>query len=891
MDTTSHLTYSSLPPHPARGPPDHPPHLAQPPFHRQQPPPQWGEAGPSNYAHTAGLPSTFAGAPIVKQEEQPETEVGGGNGPPLLAGGGKRKKPAAPKGKKRLVSAPASGTDGTGGAERVDKDGNVKKKRKQLVACDSCRLRRVKCDKAEKEGGACSECEKKSITCTDSYVKNRPKVVRSGKLIAQAKLLYGDPHHSSASPTALHGAPISPESAVGGELLSPVEDVRRASAASSTLSHVLTSRQGEGILMGSQIGQDMAEQLIHTFLTHLQPQCPLFDQDSFLQAYESAGRITENLPPAHECLALVMQAWAARFSDHSLILGPGAPSLADVRSGGSGGAGGGRDCTIFGNRRDTFAKAMADRAVHAVDRTGLLRTSSAVACAALTLLEFLLCFDDVHRTSTRGRYILSGAVEHLRNLQLGQCDEPGEECLPPERAANGTLLWFVYTRDASASMFGGRNCSLTDDDLALLCDLFVSPFAADVQSFVSSTDPRMLSGIAVASIFRRCVTGFRNTVTRLTGPLARRSRLEESVLHELWTELDETARLSALFRQSVASAMLGPEYKSDIWFRDLVVLRSQHTLGIHLSICARLAEEEAAAALAQEQQQPDENGPYLELLRGAKRQSDVRLLTAARELTELLRGYGSELLNSAAYSMEYTTSFLKCMVESLTLEQGGGLEGWTWANKVTEVSALVEVLKLVGWCWADYDRAIEYARSSLAEQAAFLQQAQQQQPPQHHDRRASDAYSTHPGYQQQVQLAFPPHYQQASYSPAPHPSAAYPPPSHQPGDRTFSSLTRPSFPVNAPAPSSASYAPVYQPPPAQQTHTPALPPTPIPSPGHPHHLQPQQSHHGQLLPPVATQEQQHLQPLPPHYAHPPHSGPAPAGNYITSPVYNGAHGI
>lgn len=32
-------------------------------------------------------------------------------------------------------------------------------------ACDSCRLRRVKCDRAEKMGGPCSECEKKKITC------------------------------------------------------------------------------------------------------------------------------------------------------------------------------------------------------------------------------------------------------------------------------------------------------------------------------------------------------------------------------------------------------------------------------------------------------------------------------------------------------------------------------------------------------------------------------------------------------------------------------------------------------------------------------------------------------------------------------------------------------
>lgn len=59
--------------------------------------------------------------------------------------------------------------------------------------------------------------------------------------------------------------------------------------------------------------------------------------------------------------------------------------------------------------------------------------------------------------------------------------------------------------------------SRTDDDLASLCDLFTNPITADVMSYVSSNDARMLSGLAVASIFRYCVSIVRNTVLRLTG--------------------------------------------------------------------------------------------------------------------------------------------------------------------------------------------------------------------------------------------------------------------------------------------------------------------------------------------------------------------------------------
>lgn len=189
--------------------------------------------------------------------------------------------------------------------------------------------------------------------------------------------------------------------------------------------------------------------------------------------FEAAGKRAEGMTPANECLCLVIQAWAARFSSHLLIAGPGAPALSELRTAG-------RDFTMLGNRRDEFALAMRDRALAACDRHGLLRTSSAAACAALTLLEFLVTCtspisllpfldfgltafcagNDPHRSSTCGRYLLTTAIEHLRHLQLGKCDDPTEEVLPPERVSNGTLLWMCYTRDALASLLGGRSLSL-----------------------------------------------------------------------------------------------------------------------------------------------------------------------------------------------------------------------------------------------------------------------------------------------------------------------------------------------------------------------------------------------------------------------------------------------
>ncbi|GAA6042007.1 hypothetical protein JCM8097_009142 [Rhodosporidiobolus ruineniae] len=645
----------------------------------------------------------------------------------------KEKEKEGEKGRGKRRSEDAAGAGGEG--EGREGEAVVKKKRKQLVACDPCRLRRVKCDKAEMaEGEACSECARKCITCTAEYVKNKPKVVRGGKLIAQAKLLFGEqpPASPDDPPTSLPSAPSHPPPPrPAPSETDPGAERRRASSATS-VGTVATMGTSEGRLVGQRVQADVADQLIRTYFAVYQPQCPLVDEAMFMAAFEAAGRVTDNLGPANECLALVIQAWAARSSDHHLVAGPGAPSLSDLRAPSSSPSAPGqqRDFTPVGNRRDEFARAMCDRALRAIDEKGLLRTSSTAACSALCLAEFLVTWDDLYRTSTSGRYLLSAAVEHLRNLQLGVCDEPGEACMPPERASNGTLLWMVYTRDALTSLLAGRSCSLTDGDLALLCDLFTNPITADPAAYVSSDDPFTLSGIAVATIFRYCTNLVRNTVNRLTGPLASRLPVDERTVFELWTDIDQCSQYGAAFRKSVdATTFASPAPKTDVWFRDLVAVKAQHVLGIHSNLIRRLQAEEGVAPESRA-----DGGAYLQMLLRLKSESEKRLLDVSREYTGLLRSYGSELMFSAAFSVEYSEHYLQCMLDSPAWEQGGANEAWTWSAKVDEITSLLDALKLVGWCWAGYDRHIESARAALAEQSAALQTRQREEDQQHRRR-------------------------------------------------------------------------------------------------------------------------------------------------------------
>lgn len=629
----------------------------------------------------------------------------------------------------------ASGGGGGGSEIKFDKDGNPKKKRKQLVACDSCRLRRVKCDRADKSGGPCSECEKKKITCTDTYVKNKPKTVRSGKLIQQAKALYGDDPVKTISPPAL-AETTPPSSAAHLPVVNQHTTPRPPSR--QDLVHLSTC-SSQSQLIYSQITRDIASELISTFFSVQHQICPLVDQAQFEIAWNLAGHVAENLTPANECLAAVLQAWASKISDSPLIVGYGAPGLEDVRKGGG-------DLTVIGNRREEFAQAMTERALRLVDEKGLLRISSAAACSALTLLEFLVTFDDTSRVKTRGRYLMVGACEHLRNLSLGQCDDITESLVPPEQLSGGTLLWMVYTRDALVASLAGRYSCFTESELTSLCDLFTNPITADVLPYISSHDTRMLSGLAVASMFRHVVACVRKSIDLLTSPLARRSPLQEASLNQIWSEIDNSSHLTSLFRRSVESADFDPEAasKTHVWFRDLAGIKGQHTLGVHLMICQRLDEEEAR--VTKEGRQPvkeDGSESYLAMLRRLKDASDERFLQVAREWTAMIKTYGSEVLHSAFFTVEYTRDYLHHMVETLAWEQGGSVH-YSWANKVDECAALVGIMQIVGWSWAGLDRHLHQARHSLARQGHRLREREQQQRQQHvaspYDRQRHNSY-------------------------------------------------------------------------------------------------------------------------------------------------------
>lgn len=51
---------------------------------------------------------------------------------------------------------------------------------------------------------------------------------------------------------------------------------------------------------------------------------------------------------------------------------------------------------MIGNVRDSFARALLEKAVETVDRRAGLRTASAACCSALVLLEFLVTCESLN---------------------------------------------------------------------------------------------------------------------------------------------------------------------------------------------------------------------------------------------------------------------------------------------------------------------------------------------------------------------------------------------------------------------------------------------------------------------------------------------------------------
>lgn len=87
-----------------------------------------------------------------------------------------------------------------------------------------------------------------------------------------------------------------------------------------------------------------------------------------------------------QVLCATILAIGARVSDHPLLVGQGAPRIADLGKAASMGI----DLSEFGARREAMCRQLAAHAIKLVDEKATLRIASVESIGALMLVEALL---------------------------------------------------------------------------------------------------------------------------------------------------------------------------------------------------------------------------------------------------------------------------------------------------------------------------------------------------------------------------------------------------------------------------------------------------------------------------------------------------------------------
>ncbi|GAA5971914.1 hypothetical protein JCM11641_001569 [Rhodosporidiobolus odoratus] len=321
------------------------------------------------------------------------------------------------------------------------------------------------------------------VGCTLLKVLEKAKKGRSGRLVEQAKLLYGASSDAS-SPTRPPHMASSP--------IGEPEPHYRLSSADDALSQALLEREQISPICANTADLSSAvipppSDLLEVYETVLHPQLPLFDLPSLTTSLEQHQGSFGALPPLQRCYSLIVQAWAARFSDHPAITGSSAaspPSLQDLLSTEKI-----AQVSEAGKARDGSAARMLDRALKAADEAGLMRAASKENWS-----------DDRRQ---HGRFLLAAAAEQLRV----NYEDPSQSSA--SSAARDPAFWVLWLRDAVSAALGGRLPLLKEEDLEAICPHLAEGSDEDLEPLRSPGDD--------LSTHRQ----FENSFSKLSGHLRR----------------------------------------------------------------------------------------------------------------------------------------------------------------------------------------------------------------------------------------------------------------------------------------------------------------------------------------------------------------------------------
>ncbi|KAH8927792.1 hypothetical protein BT69DRAFT_707937 [Atractiella rhizophila] len=565
------------------------------------------------------------------------------------------------------------------------KKGKKKTKRKQLIACDACRLRRVKCGRTEGYG-ACPQCKQRGIQCTSNYILQKAKTPRAGKIVQQAKLLYGSTVPETNVPPEL----LAQEQKLQAAGSSPDQQTRQQQhQRPSSSSPVLSPTENQ---VGFEVlAKTLSKHLVETFLVMSHEQLPVLNVTLFRNWFDEATA-SDNLGVMGACLVAVMEAYGARITDSPMVLGPTAPRFADLklhthRS---------IDLSPYGRAREQFATFMVERALTKIDLAGAFRKPTAEGAAALVLLEMIVDYKDP--SCKEGRFLISSAVQHIRMLREKELGGFGEKSSASSthgwwsgRVRGNTLWWGLYVRDAWISCVGGMIPQFTEQDIELL-----SPELVDVkyESLISSLDNAesgSMSGFVLYGMLGHLMSLSRMVSAKITQLVARtKPYLDLAAVRAFFQGLDENASLLTNWaaRRGTSTS------RNKAQDRMVTFLMAKHNGGV-----------------------PDEEDveefKYHQELMEMKRVADMRLFRVSREVARAVKeAMTSSHLYGGALGLPSLGLHGKAILDMPTVEYGGP-EDWTIQDKVNELQWVLDSSRAIGWCWGDPDSHIQMIETAI----------------------------------------------------------------------------------------------------------------------------------------------------------------------------------
>jgi hypothetical protein len=277
-------------------------------------------------------------------------------------------------------------------------------------------------------------------------------------------------------------------------------------------------------------------------------------------------------------------AFGARVADNPEILGPGAPSLTQLRERAVDSV----DLSVWGDRRKPFCRALLQRTLALVDSRGVFRRPTMDGICSLLLLQYLIDHGGDPEDGDQGRMLSAAALEQMRALN----DSPnGMSPAVMGQIRGGRLFWCSFIRDAMQAAHSGRALQITTLDIHLFCPLLLQPDrSASVYAELSSNDPASVARSAAFNLFGELALLARSISDKITGPAAtgipsRQTPLDlEWIANVFWRGVDSSTDLCEFFRSRIGKLFAARASTFELWLRTLCFCR----LGAPRTLAARL---------------------------------------------------------------------------------------------------------------------------------------------------------------------------------------------------------------------------------------------------------------------------------------------------------------